>query len=156
MALSAPNYQRGCKHLSSGERDLAALICTLEPELNEGVYAFVSVPDASLVSADVVTADVLATMREPEGVTMVVPLEVAQAAGLTPMFEACWITLRVHSALDAVGLTAAIATALTSDSISCNVIAGAYHDHLFVPVAEAERAVVCLKRLQARALEDCA
>ncbi|MFL0711957.1 MAG: ACT domain-containing protein [Microcella pacifica] len=60
------------------------------------------------------------------------------------------MTLRVHSSLDAVGLTAAVAAALTENGISCNVMAGAFHDHLFVPAARLEDALVALKQLSAR------
>ncbi|OON80666.1 hypothetical protein B1H18_12445 [Streptomyces tsukubensis] len=58
-----------------------------------------------------------------------------------------WITLRVRSALDAVGLTAAVATELAHAELSCNVVAGFHHDHLFVPYGRAEEAVALLERL---------
>ena len=58
-----------------------------------------------------------------------------------------WITLDVHSSLEAVGLTAAVSAALAEENISCNVVAAYYHDHLFVPVADAERAMETLMRL---------
>jgi hypothetical protein len=57
------------------------------------------------------------------------------------------ISLDVHSSLEAVGLTAAFATALGNEGISANVIAAYYHDHIFVPTADAERAVAALKAL---------
>lgn len=64
------------------------------------------------------------------------------------LFRAAWITLTVHSDLSAVGLTAAVAGALAQANISCNVIAGAYHDHLFVPFESAAQAMEILRRLQ--------
>jgi hypothetical protein len=69
------------------------------------------------------------------------------------LFSAAWITLTVHSDLQSVGLTAAVSAALAEAEISCNVVAGVHHDHLFVPVARAEEAVAVLKRLMASASE---
>ncbi|HCH64870.1 MAG TPA: acetyltransferase, partial [Deltaproteobacteria bacterium] len=69
-------------------------------------------------------------------------------AGLSVLFRAAWITLTVHSDLQAVGLTAAVASALTAVGVSCNVVAGAHHDHLFVPEGMADRAMAALRDLQ--------
>lgn len=55
----------------------------------------------------------------------------------------------MHSALEAVGLTAAVALALTDAGISCNVVAGFHHDHLFVPFGRAAEAVAVLEALAA-------
>ena len=55
------------------------------------------------------------------------------------------VTLRVHSALEAVGLTAAVATCLGAAGLSCNVVAGFHHDHLFVPH---ERGAECVELLR--------
>jgi hypothetical protein len=66
-------------------------------------------------------------------------------------FRAAWITLSVYSDLHAVGLTAAVAAALASEGISCNVVAALRHDHLFVPVDRADDALTVLERLQAEA-----
>ena len=65
-------------------------------------------------------------------------------------FRSAWITLAVHSDLAAVGLTAAFARALGDAGVSCNVIAGVHHDHLFVPVDRAADALAALHALQAR------
>ncbi|MDR5762692.1 ACT domain-containing protein [Caballeronia sp. LZ035] len=127
-------------------RDLDALIASMEPELQPGVYVF-----ASVAQGDVPAADVIATFREREGLTVVMEEHAAQAAGLTPLFRAAWITLTVHSDLHAVGLTAAFAQALGEAGISCNVMAAAYHDHLFVPADDAARAMDALLSLQKRA-----
>jgi hypothetical protein len=91
--------------------------------------------------------DPVATVRELEGRTLVLPREAAEIAGLAGTFRSAWITLRVRSALTAVGLTAAVSAALTRDGISCNVIAGFHHDHLFVPFDQAGRALAALAAL---------
>ncbi len=86
-------------------------------------------------------------MLEAEGTTLVLPIDEAERAGLAGSFRCSWITLTVTSALEAVGLTAAFATALTQDGISCNVIAGFHHDHLFVPTGRAQAAMSALAAL---------
>ena len=75
------------------------------------------------------------------------PVAEAEAAGFAETFRCAWITLTVNSALDAVGLTAAVATALTNDGIACNVVAGFHHDHLFVPTESAQAAMAALEAL---------
>ena len=72
------------------------------------------------------------TVAEPEGRTLVLPREHADDLGLPYTFAAWWITLRVHSALEAVGVTAAFSAARGSEGISANVVAGYFDDHLFV------------------------
>ncbi len=90
----------------------------------------------------------LATFREREALTVIVREEDALAAGLSPLFRCAWIALTVHSDLEAVGLTAAVASALYERGISCNVVAAAYHDHLFVPIERADDAIAALLALQ--------
>src|SRR5262245_32932657 len=85
-----------------------------------------------------------ASVREDEGLSVVLAREDADAAGIRYDFVAAWITLRVHSDLAAIGLTAAVSAALTAENISCNVIAGNYHDHLLVPVDRADDALAVL------------
>lgn len=124
--------------------DLTTLIRSMEPVLNPGTYVYASVPLGTPVSQ----VDCVATMREAEGLTLVVPEDTAQRLGLSVLLRCAWITLRVRSDLHAVGLTAAFATALGQAGISCNVVAGAYHDHIFVPVERADLAIAALKQLQ--------
>ena len=111
----------------------------LRPHLHEGVYAFARRAHGPGLDG-LAGLDVVATMREEEGLTLVLPLERARAAGLEVLFEAAWITLETTTALDAVGLTASFSAALAAAGISCNVIAGASHDHVFVGVARGEEA----------------
>ncbi|MFG1781835.1 ACT domain-containing protein [Rhodococcus oryzae] len=130
----------------SGERDLGVLISSMNPVLRPGTFVFVSVPAAA--AAGIPAA---ATITEDEGVTLVVTKAEADARGWGYDFEAAWLTLRVHSALDAVGLTAAVSARLAEAGISCNVIAGYHHDHLLVPVGDASRAIDELNALAAEA-----
>jgi hypothetical protein len=93
----------------------------------------------------------LVRIREAEGWTLVLEESVAQQAQLEVLFRAAWITLQVHSDLQAVGLTAAFSTALAQAGISCNVVAGAFHDHLLVPADDATAAMAVLQALQQQA-----
>ncbi len=129
---------------------LPQLLRTMEPRLHDGVYAYCVVPHGT----DVGALTVVATVAEAEGLTIVVPEAQALQAGLPVHFRAAWITLTVHSDLNAVGLTAAFAGALARAGIGCNVVAGALHDHLFVPVQQAEPALAALRALQHDARAD--
>ena len=121
------------------ERDLRRLLRDLRPVRAPDAYVFASADDAA--AAELAP---FATVREDEGATVVVTRARADQAGLRYDFVAARITLTVASALDAVGLTAAVAGRLARAGIACNVIAGLHHDHLFVPVARAEEAMALL------------
>ena len=126
-------------------RDLAGLLAAAAPHLQERRVAVVALDGFSPPS---LPADALiGSFREAEGLTLYVDLAAAEAAGLPIAFRAAWITMSVHSALDAVGFTAAFAAALAQAGISCNVIAGARHDHLLVPLDSAEAAMRVLRGL---------
>ena len=127
----------------SGETDLATLLASMEPELRPGEYVYVVVDDLDGVEPE-------ATVREPEGLSAVLARERADALGLPYDYVAAWITLHVHSALAAVGLTAAVSRALAQAGLSCNVIAGYHHDHLLVPAGRGEDALAVLRGLSSR------
>ena len=115
----------------------------MRPELHPGEYVFTSTRDPAVPAS--VTPVV--TVAEEEGLTMVLRKEHADRLGLEYDYVAGWITLRVHSALEAVGLTAAVSATLANKGLSCNVVAGFYHDHLFVPHDRADQAVKLLEDL---------
>lgn len=127
--------------------DLRTLLRTMEPVLHPGVYVFAAVPDDHHLDATAIVA----TVHEAEGLSVVMEESAALAAGLTPAFHCAWITLTVHSDLEAVGLTAAFSAALARAGISCNVVAGVRHDHLFVPFTRADEALAALRALQREA-----
>jgi hypothetical protein len=131
----------------SGETSLNVLLRSMSPALNPGEYVFASVPEGS----DLQRVQVIGSFREREGRTVIIERLDAESLGLACGYVMAWITLNVHSSLEAVGLTAAFATALGEAGISCNVIAGFYHDHLFVGKDDAQKAMTVLRELAASA-----
>jgi uncharacterized protein len=129
--------------MSSGETNLSQILKTLSPELNPGEYIFHSTDD----QAQFDQKDIIGLFKEKEGVTVIISKELADKKKIPYKFIASWITLNVHSSLDAVGLTAAFSDALTKENISANVIAGYYHDHIFVAKKDADKAMKALVRL---------
>ena len=130
---------------AAGERDLAAILAALAVTRRPGTWVVcevtgpASVPDLDLVAALVV---------EDEATTVVLAEPDADRLGLVPRFRAAWLTVEVATALDGVGLTAALAEALASHDLPCNVLAGSRHDHLLVPVERADEALDVLRRLR--------
>jgi uncharacterized protein len=127
----------------SGETDLSLLLRNIQPEHNPGEYVFCVVESLEQAA----TLDPVCIFQEKEGMTVIVSKGQADAVPLAYSLVCAWITLTVHSALEAVGLTAAVSRALAKANISCNMVAAYYHDHLFVPVEDAERAMEALLRL---------
>ena len=86
-----------------------------------------------------------AIIVEDEGVTNIMRLQ--DAVGLPYICRSRWITLQLHSSLEAVGLTATFSKALSDCKISCNVLAGYYHDHILAPSEQAMQAMHVLTEL---------
>lgn len=124
----------------AGEIKLNKLLKGLKPSLNVGSYVFISLNDITKLSRE----DILFEFKEAEGITIILSKEKADNYNLDYDFVASWITLTIHSALNAVGLTAAFSTALTKHNISCNVVAAYYHDHIFVSIKDTEKAMEVL------------
>lgn len=126
-----------------GESDLNKLIKGLSPKLNDGEYVFTSIKNTELLN----TSEVICTFKEKEGFTLILERSRADQLGLRYNFIASWITLEVHSSLNAVGLTSLFTTELADNGISCNVIAGYYHDHIFVSTKDSLKTLGILKHL---------
>ncbi len=115
----------------------------LDPVLNDGQYVFVSIVNASLVPRKIPICE----FKEKEGSTLVINKAYADKNGFNYDTVFAWITLDIHSSLNDIGLTAAFSNELAQQNISCNVIAGFFHDHIFVPFDKAAKAVEALKKL---------
>lgn len=126
-----------------GETDIQKLLRNMRPVLNPGAYVFCNIPDLNIIKNVIFVG----LFKEAEGWTAVLARNKADELNLSYSFIASWITLTVHSALEAVGLTAAFSKALAEVNIPCNVIAGFYHDHIFVPIEKAELALETLNQL---------
>jgi len=114
----------------TGSRDLRHLLANLSPTLDRYPYGFM-LREASLLGDVIETS--FAVIREEEGITVVYRMDSCRVDDEATKNHFARITLGVHSSLHAIGLTAAVSQALASKQISCNVIAGLYHDHIFVP-----------------------
>jgi hypothetical protein len=125
------------------ETNLTALLKTMRPILNKGEYVFCTLPFAPIIDQ----SEIIGSFKENEGLTIILSKATADRFGYSYTYIASWITLTVHSSLNAVGLTAAFATALGNENISCNVVAAYYHDHIFVAKKDAEKAMQVLRNL---------
>jgi hypothetical protein len=123
------------------------MIAGMSPYLKRGEYVFCAAGDR-----DWTALNPLAMFREAEGVSLILERGAAEAAGFPVAAPMALITLNVYSALDGVGLTAAVATTLAEAGIACNMVAALNHDHVFVPVERASEAVAILRALQAAAI----
>lgn len=128
----------------SGETNLSLLLTEMNPILNSGKYVFVTIETPYKIDL----SNVLMTFKEKEGTTLIIEKNKADLMNLKYDYIAAWITLSIHSALEAVGLTAAVAKALAESEIGCNVVAAYYHDHIFVDYKDADKAIHVLNNLK--------
>jgi hypothetical protein len=130
----------------AGERDLAALLQNMNPEMRDGTFVFCTIAEDEKLP-DTLTP--LLTFREAEGTTLVLRREEAERLGLPHQFASRLITLTVHSSLEAIGFLAVITARLAGAGIGVNAVSAFYHDHLFVPEHRADEAFRLLQDLSA-------
>ena len=130
----------------AGEEDLGKLLATMQPELQPGAFVFATIEGHDIPAG----LEPIGTFREAEGTTLILPAHDAGHPAILASKPMRQITLTVHSSLEAVGLTAVFATELSLHGISANVVAGYYHDHIFVAAGDAEKAMAVLDSLSER------
>ena len=126
----------------NGEKNLEILLKTMKPKINLGEFVFCEVENLEKINLN----EIVMTFREEESITIITKKEIADKLNLKYSFIASWITLTIHSSLEAVGLTAAFSKALSKKGISCNVVAAFYHDHIFVDKKDTEKAMEILNK----------
>ena len=127
-----------------GEIDLDKLLLAMAPKLLAGDYVFSTIKDGRY--GDFAAANPMACFLEEEGLTLVLLKENADEFDLPYDCVFKCISLGVHSSLEAVGLTAAVAGKLAAHHISANIVAAYYHDHVFIPSPLAGKALAVLKK----------
>jgi uncharacterized protein len=133
--------------MKAGESDLRVMLREMKPTVHSGEYVFVVWPGEQPPP----NLPIVMSFREVEGWTLIVKESVAIARGLQCVFRAAWITLEVHSDLNAVGFLAAVTGAMAEAGISCNAVSAVFHDHLFVPAEQHARAMQVLNDLSRKA-----
>jgi hypothetical protein len=123
-------------------RETEAMIAQMSPELRAGTVIYCTTRDNTLATRCLEKA--LCMFDEEEGRTFILPIDEARQLGFDTSMPMRRITLTVHSALDGVGLTAAVSAVLAGLGIPCNIVAAYHHDHLFVPESAAAVALEAL------------
>ena len=126
----------------NGEKKLEILLKAMRPKHNVGEFVFCEVENLEKIKLN----EIVMSFREEESITIITKKEIADKLNLKYSFIASWITLTIHSSLEAVGLTAAFSKALSENGISCNVVAAFYHDHIFVNRKDTEKAIEILNK----------
>lgn len=122
------------------------MLAAMTPLLTPGRFHFCSSADQAIVAAAIPSC--LGLFCEEEGTTLILCEEDAERFGFARTLPMARITLAIFSALDGVGLTAGVATALARADIPCNMVAAYHHDHVFVPEPMAAVALAILRALQ--------
>lgn len=155
-----------------GSTDLDHLLRSMQPTLHPSTFVFATVHQVSFatdaanieITPQLLPPDLFiqASSVEKEGLTVITTRKCAEAhaefsiAGGTHGRVECkleiagpsrMISLTVHSSLEAVGLTARISSAFAEANLPCNVVAGYFHDHVFVPEGREQEAMGVLGAL---------
>lgn len=131
----------------SGEKDLEAILRSILVSCDGKEYIYCATnSDSALMS---LLPDAIGLFREDEATTVIMLKDLLQPSDYIQTSDSyAKLTIDVHTSLEAVGLTAAIAKVLTDYGISANVVAAYYHDHIFVPYKSKDKAVEALSSLK--------
>ena len=133
-------------------RTASQMISGMTPVLQPSIFVFITTQDRDLIEA--LFSDAVSIFREDEGVSMLIPIELAKKSRLKVDQLMRCITLNVYSSLEGVGLTAVVSSALGDNGISCNMVAAFHHDHVFLPSGQCDLAMEVLTSLQNEAAKQ--
>lgn len=128
----------------SGQRNLTEVLKSLQISCDNIEYGFGTIK----TNAIELTSEILGTFKETEGLTVIAQKEYLEKNNIHHEGIYAKLTIEVHTSLELVGLTAVLAKQLGENNISANVIAGYFHDHIFVQYDLREKAIVALNHLK--------
>lgn len=117
----------------------------IDPKLLDEEYIYYSVPNAKY--GDCSELNPIFSFHEDEGLTLVILKSEADKHNIMYDDVFCCISLGLHSSLLSVGLTAAISSKLAESGICANMAAGYFHDHIFIPLNKAQKAMKLLSEI---------
>lgn len=131
------------------EADLSKLLSALAVKRRDGVWRFETIASDEASWTELISLrnvrDIAMLFQEEEGLSVI-----TRALADTPDGNRwAWLELSVYSDLQAVGFLAKVSAALTEAGVPCNAVAAYHHDHIFVPEAQAERAIKAIEALRA-------
>ena len=126
------------------QTDLSEVLKALTVSCDDVSYGFVSVENTQFKFEE----GMLGTFQEKEGVTIIATNEYLAKNGLQSEALFAKLTVDVETSLQMVGLTAVLSTTLAKNGISANVVAGYFHDYIFVQYDLRQKALETLNSLK--------
>ncbi|MFX1506267.1 MAG: ACT domain-containing protein [Promethearchaeota archaeon] len=127
-----------------GISNLKTLLRSMNPKLVDEQFVFCTISKIRLSQLEITP---LLMFQEKEGISLILKKKDADLNSLVYEGVWSWIILSVHSDLSAIGFLAAVTNKLAKSGISLNVVSAFYHDHLFVPLEQAHKALILLEEL---------
>jgi uncharacterized protein len=121
----------------SGQKNLAEVIKSLKASCDNIEYGFAAVQNNKISIDD----QVFCTVKENEGFTIIADKKYFETNGIKYDCPFAKLTIETHTSLDLIGLTAVLSKKLADNNIPANIIAGYYHDHIFVPYELRQKAI---------------
>lgn len=128
----------------SGQTNLSEALKSLQVTCDNLEYGFASIKDKQTIIGN----EIIGTFKEKEGITIIATKDYFESNGIKYEGSYAKLTIEVHTSLELVGFTAAFAKKLAENKISANVVAGFFHDHIFVQFGLRQKAIDALLSLK--------
>jgi len=127
----------------SGHTNLSAVLKSIKVFCDNVEYGFATTKQP-IEFGD----QILGTFQEEEGLTIIASKQYLEDKGLKYEGSYAKLTIEAHTSLELVGLTAVLAKRLADHKISANVVAGFFHDHIFVQYDVRQSAIDAINSLK--------